>query len=281
MNERIRQNSEHMVTPDTKEYWKKLAQIPWSKRGEIRTKLVPWVYTNDHKFTDIYLDIEGGMRNQHRSGRPRAAVLSGVGSILNVSPIVDVDFFISVDRNSFVLDQVRRMVQNIQDAPTRDEYEQIDQRDTFFVDLAAMGADPAPYFSIETESFGEWHILSRDFVYEKSRNTLLKTPVYYSQGNFANASYVEALGHALAGVDVSYASFTDLAEWSPEFLDVVSYLPIQCDGVIVWSTGENQPEGNPIARVSIGLDQYVAEQRSAIQRQQNTGMLSDYFKVHV
>ncbi len=281
MNERISQHSEHMITPDTKKYWKKLAQIPWSKRGEIRTKLVPWIYTNDHKFTYIYSDIKNGMLHQHRSGRPRAAILSGVGSLLNITPIVDVDFYISVDRNSFVLDQVRRMVQNIQDAPTRDEYEQVDQRETFFADLAAMGADPSPYFSIETESFGAWHILSNDSIYRKSRNRLLTTPVFYSQGNFTSASYVESLGHSLSGVDVSYASFTDLAEWSPEFLDVVSYLPIQHYGVIVWSSGENQPEGNPIARISVGLDQYIDEQRSAIQRQQHSGMLSDYFRAHV
>lgn len=265
-----------MITPDTKKYWKNLAQIPWSKRGEIRTKLVPWIYTNDHKFDELIPKIHLALNTQNRSGKPRAAVLSGVGSILNIAPWIDVDFFVSVDRNSFILDQVRRMVQNVQDASTVQEYDQIDQRETMFADLAAMGSDPKPYFDIERESFSLWHFTKSHDLYQLAKKRMTETPVYYTQGNFAHRPYVQALGQALDGVDVTYASFTDLGEWSPEFLDVAHYLPTIADSVIVWSTNQGQPEGKPLARMSIGLDQYISQQTEAL-----VGNDVKYFQSHI
>lgn len=267
---------EQMITADTKKYWKQLAAIPWSKRGEIRTKLVPWIYTNDHGFDSIIDQIITSTKEQNRNGKLRAGVLSGVGSILNIAPHAEVDFFVCVDRNSFVLDQIRRMIQTMQEANTPDEYIQISQLETFFLDLRGMGADPEPYWYMEVESFGKRHFLASQENYLRSKKSLSSIPVFYTQGNFANPPYVEALGQALTGATVSYASFTDLAEWSPQFLDSISYLPFADDSVIVWSTNKNRPEGKPLARISFGINNYIHEQSATLD-----GLTVSYFKSHV
>lgn len=266
---------EAMVTADSKPYWKTVSQIPWHQRGEIRTKLVPWVYTNDHNFADVMPRLVESVCAQKRNGRFRIAVLSGVGSILNIAPHVDVDLFVSVDRNSFVLDQVRKMVENVQDAQTPWEYLRVAQLKTFFRDLKEMHADPRPYWNMERDSFGSWHFLASPENYRKTKDVIKKTPVFYSQGNFAHAPYVKALGDAFAGASITYASFTDLAEWSPEFFDVVHFLPLAADAVIAWSTNKGN-EGRPIAQISVGLDEYVQSAKTAA-----AGLSVDYFLPHV
>src|SRR3990167_5925593 len=82
----------------------KLAAIPIQKRGELRTKLVPWIYTNDMGFGQALSQITEGMKRQKRGRKPRTGIISGVGAILTVAPYLDLDAVISIDRNSFVLD---------------------------------------------------------------------------------------------------------------------------------------------------------------------------------
>src|SRR3990167_3492348 len=138
-----------MTTLDTRLYRANLSTIPQEKRGELRHKLVPWIYTNDRGFKDALPVIDQMMREQKRNGKPHTAVLSGVGSLLNIAPFVDVDFFVSVDRNSFVLDQVMEMVHMVKEADTPERCLQSSFLTQFFEEMTQRGVETGEYFDIE------------------------------------------------------------------------------------------------------------------------------------
>ena len=256
----------------------KLAAIPIEKRGELRTKLVPWIFTNDVGFGSALSQISKGMERQKKGGKPRAAVISGVGALLTVAPYLDLDAVVSIDRNSFVLDQVQKMVQTIHEAETREEYKELAQLEEFFGLMQLEDVDPEPYYEIEKQSFGKKHFLASDNSYQKSRQALQKTPVFFSQGNFTHKPYIDELGNAMRDTEVVYANFTDLGEWYPQFFQAIAEFPLAEDSVISWSTN-NKNEGRPQAMVSIGLEDYLQNAQNAQNAMQ--GIDISYFKAHV
>lgn len=262
-----------MIVSDTKTYWKKLASIPWSYRGKTYTKPIPWIYTSDHAFASIIPTIIEKVKIQKRTRNLRVAIFSGVGSLLTIAPFVKVDFFICVDRNSFVLDMARKMVETIQEASNPWEFIQKFQLDTLFADLKVMKVDPEPYWITERESFKFWHFLASVDNYNNTRKTLLEKPVYYTQGDFTNRYYIQGLSQALKGTNISYAGFSDQAEQSPEFLDFVRHLPITQDAVIVWATNQGQPKGEPLTKISVGPDTYIQEQQALLAENKVTRLI--------
>ena len=264
-----------MPAQDTRVYRERLSIIPQEKRGKLRHKLVPWIYTNDEGFGNQMPFLIDSVRAQKKTGNMRAAVLSGVGSLFNIAPYADVDFFVSVDRNSFVLDCVQEMVHMVKEASTPEECIRSSFLTSFFDRMREEGIETKDYYNIERASFGDWHFLASQENFDRTRNTLLKTPVMTSQGNFTSPEYVSELGNALQGLDVSYASFTDLGEWYKEFLDLVPALPFSKDSTIVWATNRSG-DGNPSVQLSTGIDDYLSTSRKI-----NETLEVDYFKAHV
>lgn len=250
-----------------------LRGIPDSSRGEITNNPVPWIYSNDHEFANIMEQIVEAGKKSIPTGKPRIAILSGTGSIFNVAAHMQADSIISVDLNRFVMDQVQRSVENIQRSTTLKDFHYAERKEKLFSEMRAQGVDPEPYWDMERESFGQWHFTSSESAYRAARKKMLATPVFYSQGNFTHKPYVESLGKALAPAEISYASFTDLAEWYPQFLDLVPLLGIADDAPIVWST--NNIEEKPIARVSIGTAAYIKDQREAMRGKKVTYFQKD------
>jgi len=238
-----------------------LSLIPTKVRGEIRNKLVPWIYTNDHDFAALMPYIQEAVVKQQRGTKPRVAVLSGVGAFANVAPYMNVDAIVSVDRNSFVLDQVLEMADTIRSSSTLADFESSTRRADFFARMKVVGIEADEYWQMEKASFADQHLTASTARYADCRATLLKTPVLTTQGNFVHEPYVKALAEALKNTDITYASFTDLAEWSPEFFDIIQNLPMTKNAVVVWSTNQNQ--GKPEARMSVGLENYILEGRAA------------------
>ncbi len=252
-----------------------LAHIPMSKRGELRTKLVPWIYTNDLGFADSLDMISQGISRQKRNGKPRVGIISGVGALLTVTPYLDVDCLVSIDRNSFVLDQVFKMVDTIRKAESKEEYQELAQLDEFFGLMKLEQVDAESYYNVERESFGDRHFLANDSAYQKSRKALNSTQILFSQGNFTYHPYVHALGKALSAGEVVYANFTDLGEWYPEFFSVIADFPLAPDAVINWSTNKTQ-EGTPQSMMSTGLEEYLTQAQQAMSQ-----LDVSYFKQHV
>lgn len=255
---------------------KKLDAIPLAMRGETRTKLVPWIFTNDHDFAPLVPKIDEAIKAQARTGRPRVAVLSGVGSLLTIAPHVDVDMFVSVDRNSFVLDEIERMVVAMREASDSEDFASMADLSGYFHAMREVGVNTESYWNMERESFGDQHFTASDDNFTASRRALMESPVLYSQGNFTDPYYVEALGKALQGTDIVYASYTDLAEWYPKFLDVVPLLGVADNGVIAWSSNKGQTDARPVAKLSLSPDQYLTEAREGIVDNNVT-----YFQEHV
>lgn len=253
----------------------KLAQIPMAKRGELRTKLVPWIYTNDLGFGDNLDVIQKGIRQQKRNGKPRVGIISGVGAILTVTPYLDIDCLVSIDRNSFVLDQVFKMVDTIRQSESKEEYQELAQLEEFFGLMKLEQVDAESYYNVERNSFGERHFLASDESYQKSRTALNAAKVLFSQGNFTYRPYVQELGNALSEGEVVYANFTDLGEWYPEFFSVISDFPLSEDAVINWSTNKTQ-EGTPQSMVSTGLQEYLTQAQQSMEE-----LDVSYFKQHV
>ncbi len=252
----------------------RLSAIPADKRGELRTKLVPWIFTNDTRFDQSLDAIKLGVDNQKHHKRPKSAIISGVGAIQTVAPYLNVDVIVAIDRNTFVLDQIHKMVGTLKECATRNEYFGEMQYETFFELMRLEGVDPEPYFTIEKESFGEKHFLATDVNYDKSRQALSNIPILFSQGNFTHRPFIEELSNALRDTQISYANFTDLGEWYPAFFQEITALHLADDSVISWST--NQDEGKPSSRVSLGLEEYLEE----AQKEFST-INVNYFRSHV
>ena len=78
----------------------RLAKIPIEKRGELRTKPVPWIYTNDIGFAESLDEITAKVTQQKKTDKPRIGIISGVGAVLTVAPYLNLDCL--VDRKSVV-----------------------------------------------------------------------------------------------------------------------------------------------------------------------------------
>lgn len=252
-----------------------LANISMSKRGELRTKLVPWIYTNDLGFADSLDRISEGISRQKRNGKSRVGIISGVGALLTVTPYLELDCLVSIDRNSFVLDQVFKMVDTIRNAETKEEYLELAQLDELFGLMKLEQVDAETYYHVERESFGDKHFLASDAAYQKSKRALSDTQVLFSQGNFTHRPYVRSLGEALSDGEIVYANFTDLGEWYPEFFSVIADFPLTPDAVINWSTNKTR-EGTPQSMVSRGLEEYLEQAQQAMAQ-----IDVSYFKQHV
>ncbi len=255
-----------IIGPQIARIGSQLESIPLGARGEINSNPVPWIFTNDAGFKEILPGIEHALSLQKVGDKPRVALLSGVGSFATMAGLLpDIDCFVSADLTSAIFPPIQRSLDAIHKSFGPNGY--INQYDArhYFAELQALGVDPTPYWNIERTSFGERHFLASAENFTKSKKVLDSKPFLFTQGNFVHKPYVEALALAMKGGEIPYASFTDLAEWYPEFLDLVAQLPFTEDSVIVWSTNHGQKEAQPVAQYSVGVENYIKEARAALE----------------
>jgi hypothetical protein len=243
---------------------KRLEAIPPNMRGEVTSTPVPWFFTNDSGFASLLPRIETALSHQKLGKDPRIALLSGAGSFANMAPYFKADGIVCADVTDGIFSSIERSRSAIVSSFGPKSYIRTYDAPTYFKQMKDLGADPTPYWEIERTSFGDRHFLATDGNFERTKKALEKTPFFYSQGNFVHRPYVEALAAALSGSVLSYGSFTDLAEWYPDFLDLVALLPFANDSVIVWSTNQGQKEAHPVAQFSVGVENYIADARKAL-----------------
>lgn len=256
-----------LVKAQVDELGRRLGDIPASVRGDVNSNQVPWICTNDVGFSDIIPGIRAQLSEQKTTGKPRVALLSGVGSIASIASLPnDIDAFVSVDITDAIFSPIQRQVDAILASNTIAEYHEHYNQSELFTQLQSVGRDPQPYWEIEKNSFGQEHFLASAENFLATKKALTDKPLYFVHGNFNHKPLVDALGGALHGCDIPYASFTDLADWSPSFLDLLPALPLNSDTVVVWSQNKGQPEGltvpTPVARYSLGVESYIADAKA-------------------
>jgi len=257
-----------LVKTQIGELGRRLASIPNGVRGEVNSNQVPWICTNDVGFSEIIPGIRADLSKQKTTDKPRVALLSGVGSIASIASLPnDIDAFVSVDITDAIFSPIQRQVDAILASNTIEEYHKHYNQPELFAQLQAAGIDPQPYWEIEKNSFGKEHFLASIDNFLATKQALTDKPLYFVHGNFNHKPFVDALGNALQGCDIPYASFTDLADWSPSFLDLLPAVPLNNETVVVWSQNKGQPEGltvpTPLARYSLGVKSYIADAKAA------------------
>lgn len=249
-----------------------LANISDNLRGKIGSKIVPWIYSNDYGFEKIIPALKIKSKKLFTGKRIKIGLFVGVGSLFNVAPWVDVDFFLMIDRNGFVLDRVKEMVEGIKQADLPSEYEAYVESADYFNTMEGMHIDVKNYWLAEHKSFGKKHFLASIQNYKRTRLTLTTRPVLYVQGDLSFESFVEALSSALNNTVISYMNISDLGEWSQKALDLLPRLPISHDVLISWSTNQNH-DGIPIAKLTQGYDHFLKDAKTT-----SYGLSVNYFR---
>jgi len=242
----------------------RLDTIPREVRGDITNALVPWFFTNDSGFAELMPGIENALSTQKQGEKPRIALLSGAGSFATMAGYFKADGIVCADVTSGIFPSIERSRNAIATSYGTNGYIRTYDAPTYFKQMRDLGADPTPYWEIERTSFADRHFLASEKNFSRTKKALDKIPFFYSQGNFVHEPYVRALAESMSGTELSYGSFTDLAEWYPAFLDLVNILPFTKDSVIVWSTNKGQKEAQPVARFSVGVENYIADARAAL-----------------
>lgn len=270
MNRKIGPPRAELFKNNIADLGRRLDSIPPELRGDINSNPVPWIYTNDAGFSHIIPGIQDALLKQKSGNKPRIALLSGVGSFASIARLPkDIDAFVCVDITDAIFSPIQREVSSIAESSTRDVFHQHYNQAELIDTLAKHGADPTPYWDIEVTSFGKEHFLASEENYKATKKALQGKPFLFVQGNFVHRPFVDALGEALKDCDVPYASFTDLADWSPNFLDLLPSIPLTNETVVVWSQNKDQPKGldvpTPLARFSVGVQNYISDARAVAE----------------
>src|SRR3989338_2341837 len=238
-----------------------LANISDNLRGKINSKIVPWIYSNDYGFETIIPTLKIKSKKLATGKHIKVGLFIGVGSLFNIAPCIDVDFFLTIDRNGFVLDRVKEMVDGIIQADLPSEYKAYVEPEDYFSTLERMNIDVKNFWLAEHKSFGKKHFLASMQNYKRARLTLTTRPVLYVQGDLSFEAFVKALSAALNNTVISYMNVSDLGEWSQKALDLLPQLPIARDVLISWSTNQHH-DGVPVTRLTQGYEHFLKDAKT-------------------
>lgn len=233
-----------------------IASIPHTKRGEVLHQVVPWIYTKEDCYKEIVPQLYKRSKRQAKLGKYKIALFVGIGALPCLAPYVNADLFLIIDKNSFVLDRIKEIIEGIKQSDLPDEYRHLVQSETYFSILDHLGVQAKLYWKLEQESFGSAHFLNSVENYKRTRFTFMTRPILYAHGNMNHRPFMNSLGKILTGSVISYLNLSNLGEWSPAAVTLLPYLPLADDALISWSTTHNNTV-RPTARLSQGYPQYA------------------------
>ncbi len=239
------------------EFQSDLESIP--HRGRITREPVPYLHKDDHNFGNLMDTIQIKLKEQQKkTGSIRLGIVVGTGALLSIAPEIDIDAWLVLDYNAFVLEWSRQTITALRHSQTRSFYEQWVYQNPHAAETKAKGIDPNEWLEIEKQALGKFHFLNSDNRFLRAKHKLTSTPVLFSQGDLSNREYMEELAQILRShnTEIAFANLTDILEFAPLIGDVIELLPFKEDAVIAHATRFGTTNNHPAARVSIGVEEY-------------------------
>ena len=227
-------------------------------RGNISRQPVPYLHKDDHNFGNLMDTIQAKMKEQGKTGAIRSGVVVGTGAMLSIAPDIDVDAWLVLDNNNFVLEWSEQTVQTLRQQPNRNGYTSQVYSSGLAREAKTNRIDPNEWLEIEKQALGKLHFLNSDNRFAQAKQKLTRTPVLFSQGDLSNRQYMEELARVLQthNAEIAFANLTDVLEFAPPIGDVIDLLPFRDDAIIAHATRFGTTNNHPAARVSFGVQQY-------------------------
>jgi len=246
---------------------KGLDRIPLEDRGQVLHTFVPWIFTNDAGYANMLPGMKEALVEQKHDTKLRVPIIAGWGALTTIAGALPIraDAYVIVDITDQIFSPIERMISTIRSSDTPEECMKIYDAQHYFEEMKGKGVDPARYWDIELQSFGNRHFLASLPNFLASKRALQDTPIFYSHGNLEHPPYLRALTSVFekSNASVPYASVTDLGEWNDSFLPNADLLPWNDHTVISWSTNNGRPTAQPVSRFSLGVQNYKVDAKKA------------------
>ena len=186
-------------------------------RGHVSRQPVPYLHKDDHNFGNLMDTIQLKLKEQRKTGAMRLGIVVGTGAMLSIAPDIDVDTWLVLDNNNFVLEWSEQTVQAIRQQPNRREYTNQVYSGVLAQEAKSNRIDPNEWLEIEKQALGRLHFLNSDSRFTQAKQQLTKTPVLFCQGNLSSREYMEELTSVLRShnAEIAFANLTDVLEFAP------------------------------------------------------------------
>ncbi len=237
-------------------------------RGRTERRPVPYLHKDDFNFSNFLPDINHTINKQEKTSKLKLGIVVGTGSILSIAPHINVDAWLVLDNNEFVIEWLRLTSNIAKDASSISQY----RNDVFSSTLAeeARNSRIKPEESLEWEmrALGESHFLASDENYRATCEVINGVPILYSLGDLSDSQYTQELSEAIEhnGAEIHYANLTDIYEFNEKSLGAISKLPFIKDVAISWATRAyslQNLENHPYSQFTTGIYNYSEQAAQA------------------
>lgn len=138
-------------------------------RGHISRQPVPYLHKDDHNFGNLMGTVKTKLKEQSKSGAMRLGVVVGTGAMLSIASDVDVDAWLVLDNNNFVLEWSEQTVQALRQQPNRSGYTSQVYSGSLAQEAKSNRIDPNEWLEIEKQALGRLHFLNSDSRFDQAK----------------------------------------------------------------------------------------------------------------